>query len=137
MTSRTARPMAALARQPGPRAPTPALTPSRTASGPLTISSGATFSSVVCTPRMLKAGSSTASTAARTTGKCWGRQPAMTALAAIFSTVASPRSGSTSPSTSDGARTVVAHIASTRGSVGGTTGSPSVQPRASKSALTS
>ena len=31
-----------------------------------------------------------ASTAARTTGKCWGRQPAITALIAAFSAVITP-----------------------------------------------
>ena len=86
---------------------------------------------------MLKAGSSIASTAASTTGKYSGRQPAMTAFAAVFSTVASPRRGSTSPSTSDGARVVNAHMASTRASVGGMIGRPSVQPRASNSTLAS
>ena len=90
MTRRTARPIAALACQPGPSAPQPALMPSRRRRGPLTIRSGATFSSVVCTPRRLKAGSSIASTAASTTGKYSGRQPAITALAATFSTVATP-----------------------------------------------
>ena len=68
------------------------------ATGPLTTSSGVTFSSVVCTPRMLNSGSSTQATAASTTGRYSGRQPAITALAATFSTVARPFSGSTSPS---------------------------------------
>ena len=78
---------------------------------------------------MLKSGSSTHSTAASTTGRYSGRQPAITALAATFSTVASPFSGSTSPSTSVGARSVKASACFTRATVGGTTGRPSLQPR--------
>src|SRR5262245_10705608 len=99
LVRRRARPMVALAVQPGPRAPQPALTPSCRAAGPLTMRSGATLSSVVCTPRRLNAGSRMACTAASTTGKCSGRQPAITALAAIFSTLATPPSGSISPRT--------------------------------------
>ena len=44
----------------------------------------------VDTPCRLNDGSHAASTAASTTGKYSGRQPAMTALIAIFSTVARP-----------------------------------------------
>ena len=129
MTRRSARPIAALAGQPGPSAPHPALTPIRAATGPLTTSSGATFSSVVCTPRRLNAGSRMACTAASTTGKYGGSQPAITALAATFSTVATPPSGSTSPRTTWRSSGLSASIASTRPRVGGTIGSPSVQPR--------
>lgn len=60
MTRRTARPMAAFACQPGPSAPKPAFMPAALATGPQTTRSGATFSSVVWTPRRLKAGSAIA-----------------------------------------------------------------------------
>jgi hypothetical protein len=53
-------------------------------------------------------------------------QPAITALTAIFSTVASPATGGTWPRDSSGRRSVPASIRSTRSRVGGTTGRPSV-----------
>ena len=68
-------------------------------------------------------------TAARTTGKCSGLHPAMTALIATFSTVTGTRSGGTTAMTSSGARRVPSSMRSTRAGVGGTTGRPSVQPR--------
>ena len=52
--------------------------------------SGAGALVVADTPCRSKASSHTASTAASTTGKYSGRQPAITALIAIFSTVARP-----------------------------------------------
>ena len=78
---------------------------------------------------MQKAGSSAASTAASTTGRYSGRQPASTAFTATFSTVHSARSGGIRPSTSAGSRVVPCSMRSTRSGVGGTTGSPSLQPR--------
>ena len=66
--------------------------------------------------------------AAITTGKCIGRQPAMTALTASFSALmARWRTGSTPISCSGG---IIAHSrhARTASSVGGTIGRPSVQP---------
>src|SRR5262249_58002451 len=90
IASLSARPMVALARQPGPSAPKLALISSSAAARPLTISRGVTFSSVVWTPRRLKTGSTIASTAAITSNRCSGRHPAITALTAIFSTVATP-----------------------------------------------
>src|SRR3954470_23644806 len=83
----------------------------------------------------LKAGSSAASSAARTTGKYSGRQPARTAHAATRSSVASPMPGGTSPSDWRGSRPP--SIASTRERVGGTTGSPSVHPRSNMSSISS
>ncbi len=50
--------------------------------------SGATASVVPETPRRSKSSSQIASIPAMTTGRYSGRQPAMTALTAIFSTVA-------------------------------------------------
>ena len=66
--------------------------------------------------------------AVATTGKCIGRQPAMTALMASFSAViACARTGSMPRSWSGG---IIAHSrqAATAAAVGGTTGKPSVQP---------
>ena len=66
--------------------------------------------------------------AVATTGKCIGRQPAMTALTASFSAVMGcSRTGSTAMSWS-GAIPAHSRHAATASSVGGTTGSPSVQP---------
>ena len=89
-TSRSARPIVALARQPGPKTPAPQLMSSAPRIGPLTTTSGAGAFVVADTPWRSKASSQTASTAAITTGRYSGRHPAMTALTAIFSTVARP-----------------------------------------------
>ena len=78
---------------------------------------------------MQKLSSSAASTAASTTGMYSGLQPAITALTATFSTVQGWRLGGARPSTSPGSRVVPSSMASTRASVGGTTGRPSDQPR--------
>ena len=126
--SRIARPIVALARNPEPKTFAPPFTPSRFATGPLTIVRGAQGWVVDCTPFKLKASSSSASTAASTTGRYSGRQPAITALIATASTVALPPRGGSGPSSSAGSRRVPASIARTRSGVGGTTGSPSVHP---------
>src|SRR5207253_1898356 len=68
-----------------------------------------------------RSGWSTARTLASTTGKYSGRQPAITAFAATFSTVTVPWSGSMRPRTSSGADFAPRSIASTSASVGGTT----------------
>ena len=78
---------------------------------------------------MLNSSLHTASTAVSTHGRYSGRQPAITAAIATFSTVTSTRSGGTVATTSSGARVVPVSMRSTRSSVGGTTGRPSVQPR--------
>ena len=78
---------------------------------------------------MLNVSVHAASTAASTTGRYSGLQPASTALIATFSTVHSTRSGGTTATMSSGARSVPSSMRSTRASVGGTTGSPSLQPR--------
>ena len=63
------------------------------------------------------------------TGKCKGRPPAITVLTATFSAVtARLRTGST-PRMCSGGMAAASRHAATRSSVGGTTGSPSVQPR--------
>ena len=59
-----------------------------------------------------------------------GRQPAITALMAMFSTVASAHRGGTTAMTSDARRPEPATIARTRSAVGRTNGSPSVSRRA-------
>ena len=91
--SRTARPMVALALKPGPSVPRPLFNPIVSRTGPFTISNGDTGLVVVCSPWMLNDGSVIAWTAAINTGIYSGRQPAMTAFTAIFSTVADPASG--------------------------------------------
>src|SRR5215469_5633818 len=82
VSRRSALPMLALARQPGPRAPRPELSPARSAAGPLTIAKGVDGPVVVAMPFRLKSGTQTARTRAVSTGRCPGRQPAMTAFAA-------------------------------------------------------
>jgi len=57
-----------------------------------------------------------------------GLQPAMTALAAMTSTVAVPQRGGIRPINLSGRCLVPAHMAATRSGVGGTTGKPSVHP---------
>src|SRR5882724_4185220 len=64
-----------------------------------------------------------------------GKQPAITALIAIFSTVAGAQRGGTTPITSCGSRLTAASICATRSSVGGIIGNPSVQPFSSKKAF--
>ena len=76
------------------------------------------------------------SSAASSTGNCSGAQPAITALTATFSTVASPNPGSITITTSWGARRVPCSIAATAAGVGGITGIPSLQSRSSKKRLT-
>src|SRR6185503_3402856 len=128
--SRTARPMVALARQPGPNTPAPELMSSLARIGPFTITSGATASVVPETPSRQKRSSHIASTA-----RYSGRQPAITALTATFWTVARPNRGGTSAITSSDGRPTAAIAAITRPAVGGTTGSPSVTPRANRASM--
>lgn len=61
--------------------------------GPLTMTSTESGLVVVATPRRSNSGWLTASTAATSKGMCLGSHPAMTALTAIFPTVATPSSG--------------------------------------------
>src|SRR5439155_1720646 len=78
--SRRARPMVALARVPGPRAPAAQLSSIVTRAGPLTMKMGATASVVPEIPTRSNASSHIARTAATTTGMYSGRQPAITAF---------------------------------------------------------
>src|SRR3954469_19936935 len=134
-TSLSARPIVRFAREPGPSTPIPLLTPIASRIGPLTITSCPAGWVVTAWPLRLNAGSSAAATAARTTGKYSGRQPASTAHAATRSSVASPMPGGTSPSDRCGSR--APSIVSTRARVGGTTGSPSLHPRSNMSSISS
>ena len=96
--------------------------------GPLTMISGATGCVVAWIESRLNAGSASASTAVRMTGRYSGRQPAITALIAMRSTVASPWRGGSTATTSRGSRSVKRRNSRTSSSVGGTIGRPSVQP---------
>src|SRR3990172_5665494 len=125
--SRSARPIVALARKPGPKQPEPACTPSRAATGPWTMTSGATGCVVACTPYRLNAGSSMAWTAATSTGKAAGSQRAITALTASFSSVAGRQSGGSAPSARSGG--APPSIAPTRAAVGGMIGRGGGRPR--------
>ena len=80
------------------------------------------------TPRRLKRSSIIASRAVMMTGICSGRQPAMTALTAMRSTVARPPKGGSSAINSSPPRPVWATNLRTNSSDGGTTGKPSVHP---------
>ena len=74
----------------------------------------------------LNSGAQMASIAASTTGKYSGRQPAITAFIAAFSTVMTRFLTGSSPSTSDPNRPTWSRNRSTASAVGGTTGSPSL-----------
>src|SRR6516225_12070456 len=78
--SRTARPIVALARLPGPNRFTSAFIPISSATGPLTIRSGAEPPVLAVDPWKLNSGLSMASNAASRTGKYSGRHPAMTGV---------------------------------------------------------
>jgi hypothetical protein len=112
-----------------PNTPSRELISSARAIGPFTMTSDTHMCVVCSTPLRLCAGSSIASIAAITTGKCAGRQPPITALMASFSMVASPPFGGMAPRLSWGSRRTCSMSASTRWRVGSTMGSPSVQRR--------
>ena len=128
-TSWSARPIVELARFPWPRAFTPEFIPILRVPGPLQTTTGPTGMVVASNPCMLNWSVQTASTAVSTHGRYSGRQPAMTAAIATFSTVTATRSGGTVATISSGVRLVPLSIRNTRCSDGGTTGRPSVHPR--------
>src|SRR5438034_1730285 len=74
MSSRSARPIVALARYPGPNTPNPLLRPMRVRTGPFTTMSGVEKCVDVATPWRLNAGSHAHSATASTTGKYSGRR---------------------------------------------------------------
>jgi FlaA1/EpsC-like NDP-sugar epimerase len=77
---------------------------------------------------LFEAGSAYASAPAMRTGRCGGRQPAITPLIASFSTVIGSSRFPTVPTTCSRGSSVPRSISSTSSAVGGTTGSPSVAP---------
>ena len=129
--------MLAFARLPCPSAFTPEFMPMRRATGPFTTTMGPEKYVVQSRPCMANSGASAASTTARTTGMYSGLQPAITALIATFSTMHGALFGGMAPTTSCGSRVVPRSMRSTRTGVGGTTGSPSLQPREKQSSCSS
>ena len=101
-TSCTARPIVRLARLPCPRALPPPFIPIAWVPGPLAMITGPTGIVVASTPWMLNSSVQIASTAVSTHGRYSGRQPAITAAMATFSTVTSTRSGGTVATISSG-----------------------------------
>ena len=115
-----------------------AFIPISAAIGPLTTAHSAAPPVLVSTVCRLNAASNIASSAATTTGKYSGLQPAITALIAAFSSVTPrPRAGRKPISSSGSVAPTSSSIASTRAGVGGTIGRPSVQPRPKNSSWTS
>ena len=102
--------------------------PSRSAMGPLTITTGAAPPVVAWHPARLNGVCRAAFTQATTTGKYSGRQPAITALMATFSMVTSELEGCAMPRDSDGSSPQGPSMRCTASSVAGTTGIPSVHP---------
>ena len=96
------------------------------------MANGVTLLVVVWMPVKLKLGCIIAFRAAMTSGKKAGEQPAITALAAIFSTVALPFRGGMMPRSSSPLSPPASIISRTTSGVGGMTGSPSVHPRSTK-----
>ena len=130
MISRSVRPIATLTAdtEPGPSAQTPWFMPISSAIGPLTITIGAWGPVDIANVRRPMTSSRTHSAIARITGIVFGCAPAITAFAAIFSTVPIPIPGANTPITSSAARPDAATIASTFARVGGTSGRPSLHP---------
>ena len=96
--------------------------------GPLISRNGVIALVLTCIGSSGNPGSSSPSIAAMITGMYSGLHPAMIALTAMASIVASPLRGGMMPITSSAARPVAAMNASTSSSVAGRIGSPSVQP---------
>ena len=126
---RIARPIAVVARSLEPSALKPPLMPRSLRTGPFTTIRIAQPPVLAVAPWSRNGSRSIAVNAATTTGKCIGRQPAITALTASFSAlIARWRTGSTPMSWPGGMPTHSRHACTAAG-VGGTTGRPSVQPR--------
>ncbi len=129
VTSRIARPIARFARAPPPLKIDSRVAIARSVTArPDTMTSGQQGCVVVTIPARLKRGSSIMSSAVSTTGKCSGRQPAMTALAATASTVAMRPLGGIAPSAWLAGRPDAATSRATTRRSGGNEGSPSVSP---------
>lgn len=108
--------------------------PSASREGPLTISIGNTDEVVVVSANAFHSGALIASSAASTQGNAAGSTPAIAALIAASSTVATPWRGGRTPMMWSGGCGVAASRRSMRSSVGGRIGTPSPQPCSSESA---
>src|SRR2546423_11034515 len=104
IVSRTARPRTVLLADgaPGPSAHIPEFRLAARPFGPLTSTRGAWGPVDIALLRMYIFGSARQRTAAIKSGRCSGPQPALTALIASFSTVATPKPGSSVAITSAG-----------------------------------
>ena len=102
------------------------------ATGPFTIMTCIAPPVVAAVPARLNPSRMAARTPATTTGKCSGLHPAITALMASFSKVARELRGCITPSGCWGSASMDDGMSRTESSVGGTTGSPSVQPCSQK-----
>ena len=125
--SRIARPTVAFAGLPSPRQLIPMLKRPSCATAPLTITQIPTGFVVGCRADKLNWGSAIASVAAMMIGKSLGLQPAMTALTAINSIVASPYPGGRFVITLSLMGNKCPSIFSMRAWVGGMIGKPSPQ----------
>ncbi len=126
--SRMARPITAVARSELPSALKLPVAPISNRMGPFSTTSTAQPPVLAVAPCARNGSCIIAVQAVTTTGKCIGRQPAITELIASFSAVmARPRTGSMAINWSG---VIIAHSrqARTSSGVGGTTGRPSVQP---------
>src|SRR5947207_14449028 len=132
MVSRTARPRTVFPADgaPGPSAHIPEFRLAWRPFGPLTSTSGAWGPVDIALLRMYIFGSARQRTAAIRSGRCSGPQPAITALTASFSTVATPKPGSSVAITSAGLAWADRRIAATARPVGGTSRNPPDQPPA-------
>ena len=96
--------------------------------GPLTTMNGALPPVLAVLPCRPNSGTHIACTIATTTGMYSGIPPAITAAIATFSAVMRRRRTGSTPTTSSGASATTSTNRRTASSVGGTIGSPSVQP---------
>src|SRR5215475_3955803 len=98
------------------------------------ISIGKTLDVVVVSAKALNSGALIASSAARTSAKAAGSTPAIAALIAASSTVATPWRGGSTPRMWSGGCGVASRSEQTRSSVGGRIGTPSTSRTAAASA---
>src|SRR5690242_9859683 len=98
--------------------------------GPLTSNIGQTLEVVVVSPNAFHSGSAIASNAAITNRNAAGSTPAIAALTAISSTVATPLTGGSTQSAWSAGYGVAASNASIASSVAGRSGAPSLHPSA-------
>ncbi len=137
MSSRRVRPIVALARLPLASALWVAFIPISRRIGPFTTTKGALPPVLAVQPCSPYSGWHTALTTATTTGMNAGMHPAITAAIAAFSAVMRRRRTGSTPTTSPGSSDAAPRKRRTRSSVGGTIGSPSVQPLRWKSSFAS